>query len=89
MKLIEYLSVRGAQSKLALAVGVTPVIVNQWTHDVRQAPAERCPDIEIATDGAVTCEELRPDVTWIRFHDKSWPHPKGRPLIDHSHKAVA
>jgi DNA-binding transcriptional regulator YdaS (Cro superfamily) len=25
-------------------------------------PAERCPQIERATDGAVTCEELRPDL---------------------------
>lgn len=27
-------------------------------------PAERCPDIEAATGGAVTCEALRPDVNW-------------------------
>ncbi|MDT4679101.1 transcriptional regulator, partial [Escherichia coli] len=25
---------------------------------------ERCPAIEKATGGAVTCEELRPDIDW-------------------------
>lgn len=36
--------------------------VQQWR--VSGVPAERCPDIEAATNGEVTCEELRPDVNW-------------------------
>ncbi len=40
------------------------VLISQWKTGVRRVPAERCPAIEQATDGAVTCEELRPDVLW-------------------------
>ena len=36
--------------------------VQQWR--LSSVPAERCPDIEAATNGVVTCEELRPDVNW-------------------------
>ena len=32
----------------------------QWAKT--QVPAEYCPDIERATNGQVTCEELRPDL---------------------------
>ena len=35
-------------------------VFQQWGRS--QVPAERCPDIERATNGAVTCEELRPDL---------------------------
>lgn len=35
-------------------------VVQQWLRS--RVPTERCPDIERATDGAVTCEELRPDL---------------------------
>ena len=34
------------------------------------------------TNGAVTCEELRPDKPWRRIPDESWPHPAGRPVLD-------
>ncbi len=44
---------------------------------------ERCPQIEQATEGAVTCEELTAAVAWDRKPDPDWPwHPQGRPLID-------
>ena len=65
MKLHCYFSSSGVtQSDLARNLGISPVLVNQWSNEVRQVPAERCPDIEAATGGAVTCEELRPDVNW-------------------------
>lgn len=57
-------SERGAASRLASALGVRPVMVSQWTSGLKSVPAERCPEIERATAGAVTCEELRPDVAW-------------------------
>lgn len=38
--------------------------------------------LERATAGAVTCEEMRPDVRWHRVRDRKWPNPAGRPLID-------
>lgn len=55
---------RGRQTTLASAIGVDPQLVWQWARGVRQVPAGRCPAIEIATDRAVRCEELRPDVDW-------------------------
>lgn len=49
----------------------------------RVAPKERCPDLERAFQGRVTCEVLRPDVVWHRVPDVDWPwHPNGRPTID-------
>lgn len=41
---------------------ITPQAVFKWANG--SVPAERCPNIEAATNGAVTCEELRPDVNW-------------------------
>jgi len=54
----------GSQRALAVMLGVTPATVNQWISGIRPIPAERCPAIERATAGAVTCEDLRPDVDW-------------------------
>lgn len=54
----------GGVSSLARLVGVSGPAVTQWTTGFRQVPAERCPLIERATQGAVRCEALRPDVDW-------------------------
>jgi DNA-binding transcriptional regulator YdaS (Cro superfamily) len=54
----------GGQTSLALLLGVSSSAVNQWISGHRPIPAERCPAIELATNGAVRCEELRPDVEW-------------------------
>lgn len=62
MKLIDYVRERGSQTALAQLIGVAPELINQWAHGVRRVPLERCVAIERATDGAVTCEELRPDM---------------------------
>jgi len=70
------------QLDLARQIGVVGVVVNQWTSGKRSVPSERCPSVELATDGVVTCEEMRPDIPWTRIPDATWPHPKGRPLID-------
>lgn len=64
MDLKTYLDSRGDNKELALAVGVSQVNVSLWKTGARQVPAERCPAIERATNGAVRCEELRPDVDW-------------------------
>ena len=63
-------SVRGTASKLARAIGVRPVMVSQWVSGLKAVPAERCPAIERETAGAVTCEELRPDVPWSVLRDQ-------------------
>jgi DNA-binding transcriptional regulator YdaS (Cro superfamily) len=64
MDLRTYLEEQGGNLHLARAVGVSAVIISQWKTGARQVPAERCPAIEKATDGAVRCEDLRPDVDW-------------------------
>ena len=64
MKLSEFLEARGAVNDLAAMISIPPALLSQWKTGARQVPAERCPAIERATNGAVTCEELRPDVGW-------------------------
>ncbi|EJS96256.1 transcriptional regulator [Pectobacterium wasabiae] len=55
---------RGLATLLGKELGVNASLISQWANGDRQVPAERCPEIEKATDGKVTCEELRPDVDW-------------------------
>ncbi len=64
MNLSEYLSKLGRGASLAKAIGAPPVLISQWKTGKRPIPAERCPEIEKATLGAVRCEELRPDIDW-------------------------
>lgn len=65
MVLSEYANLRrGSAILLSRLLGVSPVVVSQWQNKHRQVPAARCPAIEKATGGLVTCEELRPDVDW-------------------------
>lgn len=52
----------GGVTALSRELGISAQRLNNWVD--RQVPIERCPDIERATNGAVRCEELRPDVNW-------------------------
>lgn len=52
----------GGRANLSRLVGVSPAMIQQWIKGSRPISAERCIDIERATDGVVTCEELRPDL---------------------------
>ncbi len=53
----------GGITRLARALGLgSHAVVHQWRSN--RVPAERCPSIERVTNGAVRCEELRPDVDW-------------------------
>ena len=70
----------GGTSAVARMTGVAPPSVTAWR--TRGIPPDRCPDIERATKGAVTVEQLRPDVVWQRVPDPAWPHPDGRPCVD-------
>lgn len=47
---------------LAKRLGVTPAAVRHWSNGTRVVPGERCRDIQAATQGAVTCPELRADI---------------------------
>jgi len=53
----------GGIAALARAIKVKPSTPAMWKQRVN-VPAEYCPSIERATNGAVRCEELRPDVDW-------------------------
>ena len=56
--------VAGGTTSLARRLKITPPTVSQWASGLRQIPALRCIDIERATEGAVRCEDLRPDIDW-------------------------
>jgi DNA-binding transcriptional regulator YdaS (Cro superfamily) len=90
MQLSEFVSTYGSQSKLARAIGAHSQLVWQWSSGVRPVPANQCPAIERATAGACTCEQLRPDVRWVRIPDPDWRwHADGRPCIDVAAMQVA
>jgi hypothetical protein len=67
---------------IATAVGLHEQYLYQCFSRRRAMPSDRCPDIERASAGRVTVEQLRPDVRWVRVPDPTWPHPAGRPCID-------
>lgn len=72
----------GSQSALAKSIGCVPQVVNNWLRRC-SVPAERCPSIEKATNGAVRCEDLRPDVDWayLRNSEKGEAQIKAPPLV--------
>jgi DNA-binding transcriptional regulator YdaS (Cro superfamily) len=75
-------------TEVARMVGVKPPSVCEWRQ--RGIPPDRCPALERATQGAYTCEQLRPDVIWHRVPDAQWPwHVGGRPMIDVTAKGAA
>jgi hypothetical protein len=57
-----------------------PPSVYSWV----RIPVDRCPALELASNGDVKVDEMRPDVTWERKEDPAWPHKEGRPLVDYS-----
>jgi DNA-binding transcriptional regulator YdaS (Cro superfamily) len=59
----------GSQTALAAAIGKTQGHVSAWMRR-NGAPADICPSIEAIT--GVRCEELQPDLVWVR-------DAKGRP----------
>ena len=54
----------GGITSLANRIDVSAPTVHQWITGERRVPAERCIEIEDATDGVVTAETLRPDIKW-------------------------
>lgn len=71
-----------SRMQIAAKLGISKAAVSQWFGPGGSPPVNRCPAIERATEGRVTCEALRPDVRWQRVPDAAWPHPGGRPCID-------
>lgn len=75
----ELITALGGPTAVARMLGIKPPSVIGWAGRI---PPDRCPAIERAIGGRVTCEELRGDITWQRVPDPAWPHPQGRPCID-------
>jgi len=74
---------KGRAAKLARDLKVSGPTVHGWGFDPeKKLPIQRAPEIEFFSSAIVTCEEMLPDVTWVRVDDPDWPHPLGRPLID-------
>jgi len=67
--LLKAFELLGSQAELARRLNATRPQVNEWTKRQRPVPLARCQQIEDATDGRVTCEQLRPDVEWLRDVD--------------------
>lgn len=53
---------KGSNAALAAAIGVHESAVSLWKTARRVVPAQYCIPIEVATEGAVTRYQLRPDV---------------------------
>lgn len=63
MDLKTYLTTsKKTQQQFAVALDVSQGLVWQWLNGVTRVTAERCLDIEKATDGQVTRYDLRPDI---------------------------
>lgn len=62
MKLPEWLAAkRGRQAGLAEHLDLKQPQIADWVSGKKRVPLDHCPFIQEFTDGAVTCEELRPD----------------------------
>lgn len=70
--------VGGKQSELARLIGRRPQEIWNWLNRGDEIAAEACTAIELATNGAVTRRDLRPD-DWARI----WPE-----LATHKHSEV-
>jgi DNA-binding transcriptional regulator YdaS (Cro superfamily) len=67
MHITQVLQLPGFESFAALAriTGVSREAARNW----ELIPPRRCPAIEAATAGKVTCEQLRPDLEWHQLPD--------------------
>ncbi|MGF6212367.1 transcriptional regulator [Comamonas sp. 4034] len=54
-------AIAGGQAALSRQLGVTAAAVNQWIKGLRPVPPRHCVSIELATKGAVTRQDLRPN----------------------------
>jgi DNA-binding transcriptional regulator YdaS (Cro superfamily) len=62
MELKDWLAAeRGRATQLAAHLKVPPSFVSRMAAAQKPVPLDHCPHIQAFTEGAVTCEELRPD----------------------------
>ena len=67
---------------IADATGLNEQYLYQCLSGRADLAADRCPDVERASRAQITCEDLRPDLRWVRVPDVTWPHIFGRPCLD-------
>lgn len=90
MNLSSYLK-NESQTALAKRLGVSQGMIWQWANERSRITAERAIQIEIATDGKVTVEEMRPDVDWayLRASGRLLPESTPEDLSPNPPTAVA
>ncbi|WP_177342669.1 YdaS family helix-turn-helix protein [Pseudomonas sp. JY-Q] len=97
MNLAEFLDAlpRGGKKVIALRLGVTPSYLSRLVSGDRSITAERALQIEEVTGGAVSRQELRPDLQWstpkrAKSYSKSAPPtmPATIPAACHQHSST-
>lgn len=86
IEISEVIKELGGTSAVAAMCNVKPPSVSEWSRN-NKIPEAQCPVIEYGSGGKFACERVRGDVQWVRVPDAAWPHPQGRPLVDHAAKA--
>ena len=86
MDLITYFAkCHGAQAALARALGVPQSLPSAWaatdSRKRRRVPIERCCAIEVATEGAVTRRDLRPDDWHLIWPELAESAPNPTPAL--------
>lgn len=56
------IALHGGPSRFAEAVNESPQTITNWLK--RGVPAEKCPTVELVTNGKVRCEELNNRAKW-------------------------
>lgn len=81
---LEASSRAGSQLALAKTIKANPQEINSWLSDdprrARPVPAERACHMEMLY--GIDVERFAPGLQWTRVADTSWPHKKGRPVLD-------
>ncbi len=73
----------GGPSAVASQLSCSAQAVCFYRDGKRKPPDRLWPTLERLTNGMYTCEQMRPDIVWVRIPDPAWPwHPEGRPLRD-------
>lgn len=66
MNLNDYVTTqgKGTSYRLARKLGIQPTNFYLWLKGKQTIPPYRCMQLELLTNGAVTCEELNTDYDW-------------------------
>ena len=65
----------GSQARVAAMLGVTPGAVNQWCTGRRDVPLSKAIQLEGVTNGAVTVEQLKPEIRFTHVRNGSEKPP--------------